>query len=86
MDFSNKLALYKVMESARVVAIVPSNGIIPATKDVTWLIQGPMESCIYYVPRYLAARAAGFDQRASHERAIEGAIARNGLHVLTVKP
>lgn len=86
MDFSNRLALFKVMESARVVAIVPHDGIIPSSLGVTWLIQGPIESCIYYVPRYLAARAAGFDERTAHQSAMQGVKINDGVAVLVVKP
>lgn len=82
MDFSKPLALFKVMESARVVAIVPHDGIIPVSLGVTWLIQGPMESCIYYVPRYLAARAAGMEPQAAHAEALRGAVINQGMAVI----
>lgn len=67
MDFS-PLAIYKVVEAQRVVAIIPHDGIMPGPH--TNLIQGPMESVIYYLPCYLAARNHGMEPREAHADAM----------------
>lgn len=69
MDFSN-LSLYKVIEAARVVAIVPRDGIVPGANN---LIIGPMASCREFLGKYLEARLNGMEIKAAHAFALQGA-------------
>lgn len=78
MDFSPFID-YKVIEAARVIAIVPRDGIVPGANN---LVIGSMESCRYYLDRYLDARMRGLDVKRAHAHALEGAIINSGVAIV----